>query len=144
MSAPVEFAVSGTKLVNTKSAQPTPLPRYVHSAGRGSPSSIIPSQDLFLSVTSNRGQISQHTSPDTKQRLRPVPRKPRPAASLLPPMIPVSLPEIMVRGLGGNSEELGEEMRSGLSSLPVAMVSQSRRTFIMSGSSMLRGRGYQG
>lgn len=142
MSAPVEFAISGTKLVNTKSNQPTPLPRYVHSAGRGSPSSIIPSQDLFLSVTSNRGQIAQHTSPDTKQRVRPVPRKPRPAASLLPPMIPVTLPEIMVRGLGGNSEELGEDMR--INSHPVAMVSQSRRTFIMSGSSMLRGRGYQG
>lgn len=139
MSAPVEFAVSGTKLVNAKSAQATPLPRHVQSAGRG-PLSVIPTQDLFLSVTSNRGLIPQHASPDGKLRVRPVPRKPRVAASLLPPMLPVSLPEIMVRGLGGNSEDMGEEVRSGISNHPVPIVSQSRRTFIMSGSSMLRGR----
>lgn len=139
MSAPVEFAVSGTKLVNAKSAQATPLPRYVQSAGR-SALSVIPTQELFLSVTSNRGQIPQHASPETKHRVRPIPRKPRPAASLLPPMLPVNLPEILVRGLGGNSEDLGEEMRSGIVSHPVPFVSQSRRTFIMSGSSMLRGK----
>lgn len=138
MSAPVEFAVSGTKLVNAKSAQATPLPRHVQSAGRGL-LSVIPTQELFLSVTSNRGQIPQHASPDSKHRVRPIPRKPRPTASLLPPMLPVNLPEIMVRGLGGNSEDIGEEM-SGIVNHPVPFVSQSRRTFIMSGSSMLRGR----
>lgn len=134
MGAPVEFAVSGTKL-QTKSAHHTPQPRHVQSAGPEE-TGIVPPHEIFLSGTSTRTVVLQRPAPDFNQRSKLVHRKKMGAGThvMLPP-VPVNLPEIMIRGLGGASEDGEVPQRAVNPAVP------SRRVFLMNGSTILRGRG---